>query len=99
IGTHSQALTRLPRGALHNSAWTLLDRVAPKRGWRPAAKRNLSAAMQHLAAQVEVLVDDDHGCPEVPRTNGGWQPGAPASDDDHIGLEVPFNGVDGRNLR
>src|SRR5207253_1222117 len=57
--------------------------------WIATAKRNLSAAVQHLAAQVEVLVEDDHGRSKVPRTNGGGQPGAPSSDDDDVRLVSP----------
>ena len=64
-----------------------------------AAKRDLRAAVQHLAAGVEVLIDDDHGRPEVARPNGGGQPGAPCADDDDIRLVVPLNGVGGGNLR
>jgi len=65
----------------------------------PAAQRNLSAAVQHLAAQVEVLIDDDDGRPEIARANGGRQPGAPAADDHHVGLVVPLNGFDRGDLR
>ena len=65
----------------------------------PAAKRDLGAAVQHLAAKVEVLIDDDHGRPKVARANGGGQPGAPCSDDDDIRLVVPLNGVGGGHLR
>src|SRR5437762_13465520 len=54
--------------------------------------------MQHLAAQVEVLVDDDHRCAKVPRPNGSGQAGAASSDDDDVGLVVPLNGLRGRNL-
>ena len=65
----------------------------------PAAKRDLSAAVQHLAAGVEVLIDDDHRRAKIARPNGGGQPGASCSDDDDIGLVVPLNGVGGGNLR
>ncbi len=65
----------------------------------PTAQRDLSAAMQHFAADVEVLIDDDHGCPEVPRPNRGRQPGCPCSDNNDICLVVPLNGGDGGNLR
>jgi hypothetical protein len=30
--------------------------------------------VQHLAADVEILVDEDHRCTEVARANGGGQP-------------------------
>src|SRR5437879_10274308 len=67
--------------------------------WIPTSKRNLSAAMQHLAAEVEVLVDDDHGGPKVTRTNGSGQAGASSSDDDDIRLIVPLDGLCGGHLR
>src|SRR6266850_1126227 len=65
----------------------------------PTAKRDLSAAVQHLAARVEVLIDDDHGRAKVPRPNGGGQPGASCPDDHDIRLVGPSNGLDGRHLR
>ena len=65
----------------------------------PTAKRDLSAAMQHLAAGVEVLIDDDHGRPKVPCANSGRKPGAPCSDDNDIRFVVPFNRVGRGNLR
>ena len=53
--------------------------------------------MQHLAADVEILIDEDHRRAEVARANGGGQPDAPRTYDDDIGLVVPSNGV-GRGL-
>jgi hypothetical protein len=67
--------------------------------WIATAKRNLSAAVNHLAAQIEILVNDDDRRAKVPRTNGGGQPGGACSDDDYIGLVVPFNGFGWGNLR
>src|SRR5437762_237044 len=95
----SQFLHRLPPWRCDESLPVILAGNVPQLKGIPTAKRNLPAAVQHLAAQVEVLVDDDHGRAKVPRTNGGGQPGAPSSDDDDIGLVVPLNSVDRRDLR
>src|SRR5213593_2007623 len=95
----SQFLQRLPPWRCDKSLPVILAGNVPQLKGIPTAKRNLPAAVQHLAAQVEVLVDDDHRRAKVPRTNGGGQPGAPSSDDDDIGLVVPLNSVDRRDLR
>src|SRR2546427_2009555 len=95
----SQFLHPLPPLRCDQSLPVILAGNVPQLKGIPTAKRNLPAAVQHLAAQVEVLVDDDHGRAKVPRTNGGGQPGAPSSDDDDIGLVVPLNSVDRRDLR
>ena len=65
----------------------------------PPAKRDLSAAVQHLAAGVEVLIDDNHGRSKVPCANSGRKPGAPCSDDNDIRLVGPFNSVGRGDLR
>src|SRR5205809_2889354 len=58
-----QFLHRLPPWRRDESLPVILAGNVPQLQWIPAAKRNLPAAVQHLAAQVEVLVDDDHGRP------------------------------------
>src|SRR5262249_513324 len=95
----SQFLYRLPRWRRNESLPAILPTHVPQLKCIPAAKRNLSPAMQHLAAQVEVLVDNDHGRAKVPRANGGRQPSASSSDNDDVRLVVPLNGGDRRNLR
>ena len=69
-----------------------LERIA-------AAERDLAAAVQHLAADVEVLIDDDHGQAGIARPNGARQPGAPCADDDDVRLVVPLDAVGTRRLR
>src|SRR5439155_1382643 len=66
-----QFLHRLPPWRRDESLPVILAGNIPQLKGITTAKRNLPAAVQHLAAQVEVLVDDDHGRPKVPRTNGG----------------------------
>ena len=58
-----------------------------------AAKRNPSPTVQHLAADVEVLIDDNHGCAQVARPDGGGQAGAPCADDYDVRLVMPTNRV------
>src|SRR5881296_3120586 len=95
----SQFLHRLPPWRRDESLPVVFAGDVPQLEWISSAKRNLSAAMQHLAAKIEVLIDDDHGRAKVPRPNGSGQAGASSSDDDDIGLVVPFDGVDRGNLR
>src|SRR6185436_15132999 len=94
----SQLFYSLPTWRRDESLAVVLAGDVPQLEWIAAAKRNLSAAMQHLAAEVEVLVDDDHRCAKVPRPNGSGQAGAASSDDDDVGLVGPWNGLRGRNL-
>jgi hypothetical protein len=49
--------------------------------------------VQHLAANVEILIDQDDRRSQVARANGGGQPDATRTDDDDIGLVIPVNGV------
>src|SRR5947208_943990 len=95
----SQFLHRLPPWRRDESLWIVFAGDVPQLKWIPAAKRNLSAAMQHLAAWVEVLIDDDYGHAEIPGPNGGRQPGAPCSDDHDVRFVVPLDGVDRGDLR
>jgi hypothetical protein len=94
-----QFLHRLPPWRRDESLPVILAGDVPQLKGIPTTKRNLPAAVQHLAAWIEVLIDNYHGCPKVSRTNGRGQTGAPSSDDDYIGLVVPLNGGDGGNLR
>src|SRR5262245_9353697 len=65
----------------------------PELQWIAAAERHLPAAVQHLAADVEILINKDDRRAEVARANGGWQPDAARADDDDIRLVVPAYGV------
>ena len=65
--------------ALHVPA---LDGVA-------AAEGHEGPAVQHPAAEVVVLIDDQHAGPEVPRADGRGQARAPAPRDDDVHLVVP----------
>ena len=92
----------------------LLHRVQPRRRHEPfrvalaldvallqrivAAERHQAAAVQHLAAKVEVLIDDDHRRAEIARANRRRKARAPAADDDDIGLVVPPDGLGRRHL-
>src|SRR5260370_275440 len=64
---------------------SFLYRIAP-------AERCPAAAMHELAADIEVLVDDEHGSPEVSGPDGGMQPHASRPEDNHIGFIVPDDG-------
>ena len=72
--------------ALHVS---LLDRIA-------AAERDERPAVQHPAAEVEILVDDEHGRAEIARPNRRRQARAAAADDHDIGFVVPGDGLGAR---
>jgi hypothetical protein len=50
-----------------------------------AAEMDSSAAQHAAAADVEVLIDDDDGGPEIPRSDGRRQPSDACADDDHVG--------------
>src|SRR5437016_3775574 len=91
----SQFLHRLPPWNRNESLLVTFALYVAQLDWIPTSKRNLSAAMQHLAAEVEVLVNDDDGGPKVTRTNGSGQAGASSSDDDDIRLIVPLDGLSG----
>ncbi len=62
----------------------LLDRVA-------AAERGPAAAVDELAAHVEILVDHDDGSAEVAGADGGMQPDASRSEHDYVGFVIPHN--------
>ena len=72
----------------------LLDRVA-------AAEGHEGPAVQHPAADVEVLIDHQHAGAEIPRANGRGEAGAAAPRDDDVHLVVPSDVVraGGRGLR
>ncbi len=65
----------------------------------PAAKRRPAAAVDQLAADVEVLVDHEHGCAEVARPDGGMQPHAARAKDNDIGFIIPFDALRADALR
>ena len=58
-----------------------------------AAERGPAAAVHQLAADVEVLVDDEHGRPEIACPDGGMQPDAAGPEDDHVRFIVPSNAL------
>jgi hypothetical protein len=72
-----QFLHRLPPWRRDESLTVILAGDVPHLKRIPAAKRNLPAAVQHFAAQVEVLVDNDYGRAKISRANGGRQPVQP----------------------
>src|SRR5439155_12073041 len=86
----SQFLHRLPPWRSDESLSIVLAGDVPQLQWIPAAERNLSAAVKHFAAEVEVLIDNDHGRAKIPRTNRSRQTCAPSSDNDDICLVVPL---------
>jgi hypothetical protein len=49
--------------------------------------------MNQLPANVEVLVNDEHGCSKVPRPDGGMQPHTAGPKDNHIHVIVPLNAL------
>ena len=63
-----------------------------------AAERHPGRRVQHLAAEVEVLIDDEHRRAEIARANRRRKARAPAADDDDIGLVVPPDGLGRRHL-
>jgi hypothetical protein len=70
----------------------LLYRVA-------AAERRPAAAVHQLAADIEVLVDDEHRRPEVAGPDGGMQPDTAGAEDDHVRFVVPSNALGVRLAR
>ena len=54
--------------------------------------------MQHPAAEIEVLIDDEHAGTEVAGANGRRDPGTAATGDDHIDLVVPLDELGTRAL-
>ena len=61
-----------------------LDRIA-------AAERDEGPAVQHPAAEVEVLVDDEHRRAEIACPDRRGQAGAAAARDDDVGFVVPLD--------
>ncbi len=64
-----------------------------------AAERDLAAAVQHLAADIEILIDDEHGETGIACPDRARQSGTPGTDDDKIHLVVPLDAVGARPLR
>ena len=52
-------------------------------------QRQPTRAVQHPASEIEVLIDHQNGCAQIPRTNGSGQAGTTASRDHNIGFVVP----------
>ena len=57
-----------------------------------AAERNERAAVQHAAAEVEVLVDDEDTGAEIARADRSRQSRTAATRNDDVGLVVPLRG-------
>src|SRR6185312_8228167 len=57
------------------------------------AQRHVAVAVDHAAADVEVLFDDDHRRAEVAGADGRGKPGGSAAEDDDIGFVVPSDGL------
>jgi hypothetical protein len=58
-----------------------------------AAEMDASAAQHAAAADVEVLLHADHGGAAVARRDGGGEARYAGPDDDHVGRQVPFDGL------
>ena len=54
-----------------------------------AAEMDSSAAQHAAAADVEILIDDDDGGPEIARRDGCWQPCHARAGDDHVRRKIP----------
>src|SRR5262249_8164840 len=63
---------------------TFLNRTA-------TAERGPAAAVHELAADVEILLDHQHGGAEIARPHGGMQADTSGAKDDDIGLVAPPN--------
>ena len=57
------------------------------------AEGDVAVAVDHAAADVEVLIDNDHRRAEVAGADGGGEPHGSASEDDDIRFVVPGNGL------
>ena len=64
-----------------------------------AAERDLRSAVQHLAANVEVLINNEHAQAGIPRPDGAGQSGRPRTDNDKVCFIVPLDAIDGGPLR
>ena len=61
-----------------------------------AAKRRPAAAVDELAAHVEILLDDEDGSPEIARPYRGVQAHAPRAKHNDIGFIIPDNALRAR---
>ncbi len=57
--------------------------------WIASAERHPGAAVQHPAADVKILIDDQHSGAEIPGANGCSQACTAATGDDNIHFVVP----------
>src|SRR5260370_25644194 len=61
--------------------------------WVPGAQGEVAIAVDHCAADVEVLFNDDHRRAEVAGADGGGKPRGSCPQDDDIRFVVPSNGL------
>src|SRR6185312_5254690 len=57
------------------------------------AQRHVAVAVDHYAADVEVLFNDDHRRAEVAGADGGGKPRGSCPEDDDIRFVVPSHGL------
>jgi hypothetical protein len=65
----------------------------------PPPSDDLRSAVQHLAANVEVLINNEHAQAGIPRPDGAGQSGRPRTDNDKVCFIVPLDAIDGGPLR
>ena len=76
IGVLGHVLRLVQRRDLDEPFLVTLPGDVPQLARVAAAERDLAAAVQHLAADVEVLVDDEHVQAGIPRPDRARQPGS-----------------------
>ena len=89
VGRILQRIRRLQRRHSHESFRIACSREIAHLHGIAATERHFPAAMKHPAADVEILIDNDDGGPEVAGTDGGRKTGTTGSDDDDVGFVVP----------
>ena len=99
IGVLGHVRRLVERGDLDEPLLVALAGDVPELARVAAAERDLAAAVRHLAADVEVLIDDEHGEAGIPCPDRAGQSGSPRADDDDIRLVVPLDVVGARPLR
>jgi hypothetical protein len=56
-----------------------------------AAELDTAAAQHGVAADIEILLDNNDRSAVIARRNGSRQTGGAGADDDHIGGKIPFH--------
>ena len=99
IGVLGHVLRLVQRRHLEQSLLIALPGDIAQLARVAAAERDLAAAVQHLAADIVVLVDHQYVKTRVPRADRARQPGTPRADDQHVHLVVPLDAVGAHALR